>query len=244
MGSKKFIILSLFLILSMMPGNTSGAGLGDLFKGIQKTITGETQSSDNKIINGLKEALEIGAANAIKTVSKTNGYYNNHRIKIPLPASIQKVEKLLRTVGFGSKVDEFEKSMNHAAEQAAPQAKNIFIDAIKSMSFGDAKKILKGRENEATLYFEGKTRDQLYKLFEPVVHSTMSKVGVTSLYQSLESKAGSLPFTNMQDLNLDSYVTNSAMDGLFLMLADEERKIRQDPAARVTDLLKEVFSQN
>ena len=153
------------------------------------------------------------------------------------------MEKVLRGIGYGSQVDAFELSMNQAAEQAAPEAKAIFWDTIKKMSFADARKILDGKEDEATIYFKENTQDRLGETFKPIIHKAMSKVGATRYYQNLEAKVRSLPFTDGLNLDLDQYVTGGALDGLFLMLAEEERKIRQDPAARVTDLLKEVFGR-
>ncbi len=174
-------------------------------------------------------------------VSKQGGYYNNPEIKIPLPGSVQKVEKLLRGAGFGSKVDAFELSMNNAAERAAPEAKSIFWDAIKKMKIDDAKKILNGREDEATLYFKDKTNARLQEIFEPIVKESMGEVGVTRTYQDLNAKVEKIPFADSLSLDLDKYVTDGALNGLFQMLAEEEKKIRSDPAARVTDLLKKVF---
>jgi len=218
------------------------AGIGDFLKGVQKSLSGG-ELSESRIIQGLKEALETGTANAVKTVSRRGGYFDNPRIRIPLPGPVKKVEKVLQTVGYGAQVDAFERSMNTAAEQAAPHAKALFWDAIKAMNFEDARRILNGRENEATLYFEERTRNRLTDLFKPLVHKTMAQVGVTRQYQALDDKVRTLPFTDALRFDLDRYVTDKGLDGLFLMLADEERKIRQDPAARVTDLLKEVFGR-
>jgi hypothetical protein len=133
--------------------------------------------------------------------------------------------------------------MNRAAERAAPEAKALFIDSIKQMTVSDAKEILQGRDNEATLYFEDKTRGRLNELFKPIVNTAMSEVGVTRSYQELDAKVRSIPFAEKMSFDLDAYVTmtNKGLDGLFFMVAEEERKIRQNPAARVTDLLKEVF---
>jgi hypothetical protein len=217
------------------------AAFGDIFEGAKKILGLDTGLSTDTIVRGLKEALQIGTGNAVETVSKLGGYSGNPRIKIPLPDSVRKAETILRTVGFGSKLDEFELSMNKAAEQAAPEAKSIFWDAIKQMSFPDARKILEGRDNEATLYFKDKTHGRLYEVFKPVVKQAMSRVGVTRRYQELDDKLGSMPFTEKLGLDLDDYVTNGALKGLFHMVAEEEKKIRQNPAARVTDLLKEVF---
>ena len=235
--------MSVFLIIIFAAhAPATHAAFGDLFKDAKKFLGLDTELSTETIVKGLKEALQIGTGNAVKTVSKLGGYSGNPAIKIPLPDSLRKTEKILRTVGFGSKLDEFELSMNKAAEQAAPEAKSIFMDAIKKMSFTDARKILEGRDNEATLYFKDKTQGRLYKLFQPVVKQAMSQVGVTRRYQELNDKLGSLPFTEKLSFDLDDYVTNGALKGLFDTVAGEEKKIRQDPGARVTDLLKEVFA--
>jgi hypothetical protein len=218
------------------------AGLGDIVNTLEKTLAGEN-ISESKMIQGLKQALEIGTATAVEGVSKVGGYQDNPKIKIPLPAAVTKVEKVLRASGFGSQLDAFEQSMNRAAEQAAPHAKSLFLDAVKSMSFDDASRILKGRENEATLYFEDKTRGQLMELFKPLVHNTMSETGVTKYYQDLKDRVQKILFTNTLYVDLDQYVTDRALDGLFLMIAEEEQKIREDPAARVTQLLKDVFGK-
>jgi hypothetical protein len=241
MKSKRIFTITLAAVLAIMLQTSSApAKLGDFLKGIKETLEGE-KLSESKIIQGLKEALQIGTGNAVKLVSKTDGYYKNPNIRIPLPDAVQKVEKGLRAVGYGPKVDEFELSMNRAAEQAAPEAKALFSDAIKQMSFEDARKILNGRDNEATLYFKDKTSNRLHDIFRPIVHKTMSEVGVTRTYQDLEAKVRSIPFADRLKIDLDKYVTDKALDGLFSMVAEEERKIRQDPSARVTELLKEVF---
>jgi hypothetical protein len=218
------------------------ADLSDILKGFGQIFKGRGLS-ESRIIEGLKEALQIGTAKAVEKVSLTDGYFKNPRIHIPLPEEVQKIEKLVRTMGLGAQVDAFELSMNRAAERAAPEAKSLFVDAIKQMTFSDARTILQGRQNEATLYFEDKTRDRLYELFKPLVHNAMSKVGVTRSYQKLDTTVRTIPFADKLSFDLDDYVTNKGLDGLFLMVAEEERKIREDPAARVTDLLKEVFGR-
>jgi len=208
-------------------------GILDVFKGDKLT--------DSKIVQGLKEALEIGTANAVKDVSKLDGYYKNPQIKIPLPQTVQKVESVLRAVGYGPKVDELSLSMNRAAERAAPEAKALFRDAVKGMTFEDARKILKGSDDAATRYFEDKTQGRLQELFTPIIHTAMDEVGVTLIYQQVYAKINTIPYADRLNLDLDAYVTGKALDGLFYMVAEEERKIRKDPAARVTQLLKEVF---
>jgi hypothetical protein len=241
MRSHKHLILAILIAFSSTYTLQAHAGFGDFFKKVGESVGLGGELSESKIVQGLKEALEVGTGKAVKMVSKTDGYYQNPSIKIPLPDAVKKVEKVLRTVGYGSKVDAFELSMNRAAEQAAPEAKALFWDTIKQMSIADARKILDGRDNEATLYFREKTEDRLSQAFKPIVNTAMSEVGVTRSYQELDAKVRSIPFTESLSFDLDKYVTDGALDGLFLMLAEEERKIRQNPAARVTDLLKEVF---
>ena len=238
----RFLIV-LFSVLSIWVFSTAlvTAGWQDILKEAQKFLGGSDSISESEIVEGLKQALEIGAGKAVDLVSKQDGYYGNPEIKIPLPGSVQKAEKLLRGAGLGSKVDAFELSMNHAAERAAPEAKSIFWDAIKKMKIDDAKKILKGSDDEATLYFKDKTYARLEESFKPIVESSMGEVGVTRTFQDLNSKVEKIPFADSFTLDLNQYVTEGALDGLFLMLAEEEKKIRSDPDARVTDLLKKVF---
>jgi hypothetical protein len=232
------ILITLFVIpLSSARAEDKG---NNFLAGIFATLTGE-KLSDSKIINALKEALEIGTENAVKTVSKVDGYYKNPQIKIPLPQTVQKAESVLRAVGYGPQVDELSQSMNRAAEQAAPKAKALFWDAVKAMTFEDARQILKGNADAATRYFEDKTRGQLQQLFMPSVHTAMEEVGVTRAYQNVYAKLSTIPFADRLNLDLDGYVTEKALDGLFYMVGEEERKIRKDPAARVTKLLKDVF---
>ena len=206
-------------------------------------LGGETVEED-ETSRGLKEALHIGTGNAVETVSRKDGYYRNPVIRILLPESVQKVEKVLRIAGFGPKVDEFDLSMNRAAERAAPKAKSLFWEAIKKIRFADVWNILSGRENEATLYLKDKTYTRLQAAFKPIVHNAMSEVGVTRSYQDLEHTVRAIPFTDMLSFDLDQYVTDKALDGLFHMLAEEEARIRKDPVARVTALLKKVFGNN
>ena len=234
------LIISLMFVVSY--GHQVDAGFQDWLKDTAKKLGGEKGLSNDEIINGLKQALEVGTSNAVTTVSKTDGYFKNPKIRIPLPENVQKAEKLLRATGFGNKIDEFELSMNRAAERAAPEAKTIFWDAIKQMSFTDARQILDGPDDAATQYFQDKTSDQLQVIFKPITHQAMSEVGVTSSYQSIDDKIKTIPFADQMSFDLDQYVTDKALSGLYLMLAEEEKKIRQDPAARVTDLLQKVFA--
>lgn len=232
------MLMTLFII--HIPSAYADDKAGGFFKGIFDTFKEETLT-DSKIIRGLKEALEIGTANAVEEASKLDGYYKNPDIKIPLPKAVQKVEIVMKAMGYGPEVDAFSRSMNRAAERAAPEAKALFWDALKEITFDDARKILNGRDDEATLYFEGKTRGKLHQLFMPIVHTAMEGVGVTRTYQEVHAKLSTIPFADRLNLDLDEYVTEKALDGLFYMVAEEERKIRKDPAARVTRLLKDVF---
>ena len=238
MGSLVIIAL---LIVTVHSG--FAASLSDMAKEAQKALGGSAGGlSNDEMTAGLKEALQVGTEKAVGLVSQPDGFYQNPTIKIPLPESVQKVEKLLRTAGYGKKVDAFELSMNRAAERAAPEAKSIFWDAISDMSFDDAQKILNGRNNEATLYFQNKTSARLHEIFKPIVKDAMGEVGVTRSYQDLNSQITSLPFGKSASFDLDRYVTDGALKGLFKMLAEQERQIRTQPAARVTDLLQKVFA--
>jgi len=237
----RILILILSLLFVFSYGPQVEAGFQDWLKETVKKVGGEKGLSENEIVNGLKQALEVGTGNAVTMVSKTDGYFKNPKIRIPLPENVEKVENLLRATGFGSQVDKFELSMNRAAERAAPEAKTIFWDAIKQMSFTDARQILDGPDDAATKYFQGKTSGRLQEIFKPITHQAMSEVGVTRNYQSIDDKIKTIPFADRMSFDLDQYVTDKALSGLYVMLAEEEKKIRQDPAARVTDLLKKVF---
>lgn len=238
------LILYLMPLIFLISGIHSlpAAGLSDFLKGAQEKLGGSAALTNDEIIAGLKEALGVGTEKAVAVVSKTDGYYRNSDIKIPLPESVQKVEKLLRATGYGKQVDDFELSMNRAAERAAPEAQSIFGDAIKQMTFTDANEILNGPDNAATLYFEDKTSSRLREIFKPIVKDAMGQVGVTRSYKDLNAKAASMPFGKSVSFDLDQYVTDGSLKGLFKMLAEEEKKIRTQPAARVSDLLKKVFS--
>jgi hypothetical protein len=207
-------------------GNTLGAGL-----------------DKDTIAAGLKEALTVGSQNAVSTVSGVDGYLKNPAIKIPLPEKIQKVEKPLRKIGLSKQVDEFVVTMNRAAEKAAPVAKDIFVGAVKEMTIVDALNILRGGETSATDYMKSKTYDKLYGAFKPTVTKAVMDVGVTKAYQQLVNKAKKSRLIKDESLDLDHHVTSKALDGLFYMLGQEEKKIRKDPVAQVTDLLKKVFGK-
>jgi hypothetical protein len=237
---KKVFAMTL-LMLTVFTGIARASFLDKIFK-----ETGSVQrggEDQGTTASGLKEALSIGTRNAVASVSRVDGYFGNQAIKILMPEKIATVANVLRKVGYGREVDDFELSMNRAAEKAAPRAKSIFIDAIKEMTFEDARKILGGSDTAATEYFKEKTHDRLYAAFKSIISSSLDEVGATRSYKNMMTKYDSIPFVSSQSLDLDHYVTAKALDGLFYMVGQEEKKIRQDPAARVTDLLKTVFGR-
>jgi hypothetical protein len=197
--------------------------------------------SDERVAAGLREALQVGTGNAVQLTGRPDGYFRNDAIKILMPAKLRTIEKGLRRVGQGRQVDEFILSMNRAAERAAPTAKDIFWNAIRQLTFDDARHILSGGDSAATEYFRRKTADELTVAFRPVVEQSMNEVGATRRYEDLTRRAQSVPFVHIQTLDIGAYVVAQALDGLFHVLSEEEKKIRTDPAARVTSLLKEVF---
>lgn len=239
-----FLINTILLFAAMVP---AWAQFGDFFEqlkafGIEQP-RGLSELSDMKIESGLKEALQVGTQNAANLTGQLDGFLGNEAIKILMPEKLQTLDQALRMVGYGSQLDEFVVSMNRAAEQAVPLAKPIFEDAIKQMSFEDVKQIFNGGDTAATDYFKEKTSDELAVAFRPKVEQTMNQVGVTQQYKELVGRYSAIPFVKSEMFDLDQYVVNGGLDGLFHVLAEEERKIRTDPTARVTDLLKEVFAK-
>ncbi len=220
------------------------AQMGDILKKADETLNQRSTAglSNDKIIAGLKEALQISTGKAVALTGKPDGFLKNEAIKILLPPKLETVGKGMRMLGMGAKVDELEVSMNRAAEQATPQAKQIFIAALKKMSFDDARKILTGGDTAATEYFKRTSSEDLTVAFSPIVHRSMERVGVVEQYNRvLASAPGGSALTGQFDLN--KYVVGKTLDGLFLMLGEEEKKIRKDPAAQTTSLLKEVFGR-
>lgn len=198
----------------------------------------------NTVVSGLKEALEVGSRHAINNVSQKDGYLANELIRIAMPPKLQQAGDLMRQFGLGAQADEFEQSINHAAEAAAPQATSLIVNAIKEMSIEDANTILKGSDDAATQYFREKTSSQLTELFRPRIETSLNQVGSTKYYNDLTKQVAALPIVG-QTINLDlpDYVTEQALKGLFTVIAQEEKKIRDNPAARTTELLKQVFSK-
>lgn len=247
---KRCHVATLFWALLLVLPSTAAyaAFFDDVVNTLGLSNTSSTSNNnldDSTIVKGLKEALSTGTTKAVKSVSQRDGYYNNDQIKIPIPEKIQTVADLLGKFGFQPQVDDFVLSMNRAAEKAAPKATEYFVSALKEMTFADARKILQGGNTSATEYFKLKTGDKIYSAFKPVVMSSMQDVGVAKQYTKMMDKVESVPFasTAVSSFDLDNYVTTKAVDGLFSMLGEEEKKIRIDPAARGTELLKKVFGK-
>jgi hypothetical protein len=234
----RMLIISITIFLTALPAS---AQIDRIFKGLG--LGQQSELSDVKIGSGLKEALKVGTENTVNLTGRLDGYFLNQAIKILMPEKLRNLEKGLTAVGYGPQVDEFVLSMNRAAEQAAPFAKQVFWDAIGEMTFEDAKKILSGHETAATDYFKSRTTDKLTVAFRPVVDQAMNEVGVTRQYKELVGRFQTIPFVKSESFDIDHYVVTKALDGLFHVLGEEERKIRTNPAARVTDLLKEVFGK-
>ncbi len=243
MSSTRAVIVGCILCV-VLASLTEAQNLQKMLDSLKETTGSKTESdSGSAVVQGLKEALRVGTEKAVLRTGTTDGYFGNARIKIGMPAKFQSAEKGLRLAGFGSQVDAFVLSMNRAAEQAAPQAQKIFLQAITSMSFADARKLLNGGDTAATDFFQAKTREELYASFRPVVDNSLNQVGTVQKYNAMVNKLENIPFMKSQTLDVGDYVTGKALDGLFVVVAEEERSIRQNPAARVTPLLKQVFGQ-
>ncbi len=195
-----------------------------------------------EIASGLKEALNNGITKEVTKLTATDGFYRNQAVKILLPAELQKVDKGLRDVGLGSLADEGIKLLNRAAEDAVKEATPIFVDAVRNMTFNDAKNILLGSDNSATMYLQNSTTQSLYGKFNPVIQKSLSKVGADAAWKNIITKYNALPLTADVNPDLNDYVTQKALEGVFKMIAVEEKDIRTNLNARTSDLLKKVFA--
>jgi hypothetical protein len=233
------LLTAVLFLTSLVQGQ-----LGDILKKADEALNQRNTAGlgNDKIIAGLKEALQVSTRKAVALTGKPDGFLKNQAIKILLPPKLQTVGRGMRMLGMGAKVDELEVGMNRAAEQATPQAKAIFIAAVKKMSFDDARKILTGGDTAATEYFKRTSSEDLTTAFSPIVQSAMQRVGVVEQYNRvLASAPGGSALAGQLDIN--KYVVGKTLDGLFLMLGEEEKKIRKNPAAQTTALLKEVFGR-
>lgn len=207
-----------------------------------KIPTFSKNNNDVDISGGLKEALNKGLEKAVARVSVTDGFLKDETIKIVLPQELKEVDTRFRAMGMGSAMDEGIKLLNRAAEDASGKATPIFTNAVKEMTFNDAKGILMGENNAATEYMKQKTSTPLYQAFNPTVRQSLEKVGATAVWEQIITRYNSLPLVSRVNPDLSNYVTNKTIDGLFVMVAKEELAIRKDPINRTSDLLKKVFS--
>lgn len=229
------------LLLLMVFGACTTAQINQALSTANGAMGGEPALTTNDVAEGLKEALIKGISNGSDIASKMDGYYKNDAIKILFPPDVKKVEDKLRQMGMGGEVDKFVMTLNRGAEDAAKEAKPIFISAIRSMTINDAWGILKGDKDAATEYLKRTTSAQLKEKFKPVIQNSLDKVNATKYYGDIVGTYNKIPFTEKVNPDLNDYATDKAIEGLFVMVAKEEENIRQDPAARTTDLLKRVF---
>ena len=240
---QRIILLAATLLLAML-SPCQGGFFDDLSREVMPSSQPQIALDNSTVVKGLKEALATGAQLAVTEVAKTDGYFGNQLIKILLPESIQQTANIRREIGYRKEVDDLVLSMNRAAENAAPGAARFFGDAIRQMSLADAKGILGGGDTAATAFFEKSCRSRLFEAFRPSVSRSMEQVGTARAYKELMGRYEELPLASLAgipSLDLDEYVTNKALDGLFKMVGDEEKRIRTNPEAQTTALLRKVF---
>jgi hypothetical protein len=247
MKTTSILLVTLSLVLNPI---SPTAGMFD-WLGLGKNTAKDTPAlatalSNNEIAGGLKEALSKGVERAVGSLGRQDGFLKDHSVKIPVPPSLQKVESTLRFLGQDKMADDFITTMNRAAEQAVPEAASVLGDSVKQMTLADAKNILTGTNNAATAYFRRTSETNLYTRFLPIVQKATAQTGVTSAYKTMAEKASlggisasSVLGQNMPDL--DGYITHKTLDGLFLKIGEEEKRIRENPVARTSDLLQKVF---
>lgn len=242
---KKTILASAILITSLVActeqqlQQTANAAKDAL--NTASATNGPAPLTNDEVISGLREALSVGTNNSTGLASKLDGYYKNPALFIPFPPEAQKVKDKVEQLGMKEQSDKFVMTLNRAAEEAAKDAAPVFLNAIKGMSIQDGFAILKGADNAATQYLKDKTTAELTSKFTPVVQNAINKVELTKYWNPIITTYNKIPFVEKQNPDLTAYVTGKAIDGLFKLIADEELKIRKDPVARVTDILKRVF---
>jgi hypothetical protein len=237
---KKIIFLLLLAIIGIQGTEAQ------ILKNAKKMLNTATSAggfTEKDAADAIKEALVNGTGESVKFVSALNGYLGNPEIRIPFPQEAKEVETKLRAIGMGKKIDEFNESMNRAAEQAANEAKPIFISAIKGLTVKDAINVVKGENNAATIYLQRTTSPELITAFQPKIKASLDNVNATKYWGDLITAYNKIPLVKKQNPNLTEYVTGKAIDGLFVMIAKEELKIRKNPAARTSELLKKVFGK-
>lgn len=229
------------LILSVLFLGCTTAQINQTLGEVSEVIGGEKALTTLEVAEGLKEALIKGISNGSDIASQLDGYFKNPEIKIPFPPDVKKVEDRLRQVGLGKEVDKFILTLNRGAEDAAKEAKPIFIAAIKQMTIDDAWAILRGDQDAATQFLVRTTSAQLKEKFKPVIRKSLEKVNATKYYGDIVTRYNQIPMVQKVNPDLDDYATDKAIAGLFVMIAQEEKNIRANPAARTTALLKRVF---
>jgi hypothetical protein len=215
------------ILAALVVSSASAAGLDDI--------------TNRDAVNGLKQALTNGARAAVAKLGKQDGFMNDPRIKIPLPPSIKRAEAVMHSIGAGKQVDDLVLRMNRAAEAATPQARSLLVDAAKKMSVQDAKGILTGGQDSATQYFKRTTSDALAQKFEPIVKKAMAKVKLAQAYDQIAASGAKFGLVKEEDAKLEDYITRRTLDGLFVGIADEEKKIRENPKAAASSIVKKVF---
>ena len=234
-------IPSYILLLILVSSACTSTQFSSAVKTANDMLGQDQPLTSSEVIQGLKEALVKGAEYSTNSASKLDGYLKNPEISIPFPPEITEIQTKLRQVGLNKPVDDFITSINRAAERAAKEAKPLFVSAITNMTIQDGWTILKGDEDAATAYLQKTTEAQLEVKFEPVISNALDQVNATKYYETMVSQYNKIPFVKKVDTNLTEYVTEKAMDGLFVLVADEEKKIRENPLERTTELLKKVF---
>lgn len=216
---------------------------GGLFAGlgVSAGVARAFDLSEGDAAAGVRAALERGAGSAVSLLGRSGGFLDNPKVRIPLPGFLEDAAKLLRTMGQGPKVDELVTAMNRAAESAVPEAKTLLVSAVKSMSVEDARKIVSGGDDSVTRFFADKTREPLGVKFLPIVTRATERVSLASKYNAVAGKAAGFGLVKKDDANIEQYVTGKTLDGLYLMIGEEERKIRQNPVATGSAILKKVF---
>jgi len=234
-----------FLVFLVLTALTAGCNStdNDLLGSLVGMLQQGRELPESTVASGLKETLRVGTARAVSALSKEGGYAKNPALRVGMPAKLSKLASTLRQIGLGKQVDLFEQKMNQAAESAASKAVPVFLDAIGQMSFADARQILGGGQTAITDYFREKTLAQLTELYTPVVHKHMNQVGAVKQYNTIVGRYQLIPLVPKIDFSPDAYVTEQALKGLFVSLAEVERDIRTNPAARTTDLLRQVFAR-
>jgi hypothetical protein len=230
-----------YICCTLLLGACTTAQINQTLGEVNKAISTEKPLTTAEVGEGLKEALVNGISKGADQVSQLDGYFKNPELKIPFPPDVKKVEDKLRQIGLGNEVDRFVMTLNRGAEEAAKEAKPIFITAIKQLTIEDAWGILRGQENAATNYLQRTTTPQLKDKFKPVIQRSLDKVGAAKYYSDLVNTYNKIPFIEKVNPDLNEYATDLAIRGLFTQIAKEEKNIRQDPIARTTDLLKRVF---